>query len=138
MKIYDCFTDGSFNLETQKASWAFIIIDGDKIIHQNKGIIENPDWNTGRQIAGECFAVVNALEWAAQNNAKLNVNYDYTGVYFWVCDIWGQNRWKANREYTAKYRKKVLDLSRNLEKMTKVKAHAGVAFNEYVDKLAKT
>jgi len=138
MEIIDIYTDGSFNLTTRKASWAFIVVKNDEVIHKNKGIIDNDDWNTGFQISGECFAVVNALEWAKQNNYKLNLFVDYVGLIEWVADIWNRKPWRTNTEYTIKYRKIVLESKDNINNIIKVKSHSGNKYNELCDAYAKT
>lgn len=134
----NCYTDGSFNETTKQASWAFVIIKEDQVIHKNKGIILDENWNSGRQIAGECWAVVNALEWAKQNNYKLDIFFDYAGLKSWIADIWNEKPWKTNKEYTVLYRQKVLELSDHLNTMVKIKGHSGNKWNDFVDSYAKT
>jgi len=132
MKVY---TDGSFN--GKNASWAFIVVDDEKLIHKNKGVIEDPVKNEGFQIAGECGAVVEALRYAKANNLKIDIYYDYVGLYHWVADLFGGKPWKTNKSYTQEYRKDVMSLAAHLNSFIKVKAHSGEKWNEEVDKYAK-
>jgi ribonuclease HI len=135
MTILNCYTDGSFN--GKNASWAFIIIDNNKIIHQDKGIITDPEILTGRQVGGETTAVIKSLEWAASNQVKLKIHVDYLGLICWINDLWSEKPWKTNKQYTVEYRKKVLELREHLDSMVKIKSHSGVLHNELVDQLAK-
>lgn len=137
MDKLNCYVDGSFNETTKQASWAFIIIKNEEVIHTKRGIILDENWNSGRQISGECFAVVNALEWAKENNIKLSIRYDYTGLFNWVADLFNQKPWKTNKEYTILYRKKVLAMRENIVDFVKIKSHSGDRFNELADQLAK-
>ncbi len=130
------FTDGSF--QNGKGVWGFVVFDADNnVIHAAKGIIDNPKHNEGRQIAGECQAVLQALTWAKLNNQKIKIFFDYSGLRLWVADIWGEKPWKTNKEYTVSYRQNFLLLKDHLVDMVWVKGHSGVAGNEMVDRYLK-
>lgn len=137
MKNLDCYCDGSFNELTKNASWAFIIVDNDEIIHKNKGIITDENFNSGRQIAGECFGVIKSLEWAKENDIKLKIHFDYIGLKCWIDDLFNQKPWRTNKEYTILYREKVLSMRDYVVDFVKIKAHSGIRFNEIADQLAK-
>ncbi len=132
------YTDGSFI--DGKARWGFVVFDGDKEIYRNKGIIDNIGWNTGRQIAGECQAVLEALKWAKENNQKIVIAYDYIGCLNWIIDYLYLDKipWKQNKEYTKLYRQNFFLLKDWVKDMVWVKGHSGVRGNEIVDKYLKT
>lgn len=132
MATLSIYTDGSF--QENKGVWGFIAYDFTGQIHKNKGIIEDPKWNTGRQIAAECEGVIKALEWCREQNHKCTIYYDYIGLRAWVADIWGDKPWRTNKEYTILYRQKVLGYVDLLIDMRWVKGHSGVVGNESVDK----
>ena len=130
------FTDGSF--QNGKAVWGFVVFnDQNQKIHAAKGVIDNPKHNEGRQIAGECQAVLQALNWAKLNNQEITIYYDYVGLKNWVADFWGEKPWKTNKEYPVSYRQNFFLLTDHLIDMVWVKGHAGNAGNEAVDNFIK-
>lgn len=129
------YTDGSF--DGKHASWAYIIVKDNQIIHKNKGIITDPDKCAGFQIAGECQGVVEALKYAKENNLIIDIYHDYIGLYSWVADLFGDKAWKTNKSYTQEYRENVISLREHLNSFIKVKGHSGNRWNEEVDKYAK-
>lgn len=128
-KILDAYTDGSFN--GKNASWAFIIIEDNKIITQQKGILTG-DINSMWQIGGEITAAEKAVEWARQNNVKVNIHYDYTGI-----ENWATRKWKAKNTHTQYFRDFMDANSQCINSYVKVKAHSDNLFNNFVDELAK-
>lgn len=128
-KILNVYTDGSFNGQT--ASWAFIVIENDKPIFQNKGTLSG-DINKMWQIGGEIKAAENAVLWAAKNDCQLVINYDYLGVEYWAT-----GKWRAKNEHTKAYKSFMEQNSKYIKGWNKVLAHSGVKWNEACDSLAK-
>lgn len=128
-KILDAYTDGSFN--GKNASWAFIIVENNQITAQQKGILDG-DINSMWQIGGEITAVVKLIEWARQNNAKVNIHYDYTGI-----ENWATGKWKAKNTHTQYFRDFMMANSQYINAYIKVKAHSTNFFNNAVDELVK-
>lgn len=128
-KILDIYTDGSFN--GQNSSWAFIVIEDNKPIFQNKGVLEG-DINKMWQIGGEIKAVENAVLWARKNNCQININYDYLGV-----EHWATGKWRAKNEHTKAYATFMQEHSKYINKYVKVKAHSDNQYNNLVDSLVK-
>lgn len=127
------YTDGSF--DGVNPSWAFLIVQDNKVIFKNRGILDK--YLDSYQIGGECEAVIQALKYCKGNNLKAEIFYDYIGVLNWVADIIGMKNWKTNKEVSQNYRAEVLKYKDYIINFIKVKAHSGDYFNEMVDKFTR-
>lgn len=140
LKIY---VDGSFNPATYNWGAGSIIIDEnnrtlDEIIDSDF------DHYGSRQIAGECFSVINALkkiyeEYDLTSVDEIEIYYDYAGIEKWV-----NRQWQASSDIAKEYVQKVRSLIRELlvnkdveVTFHKVKAHSDDEFNDRADRLAK-
>lgn len=132
--LVDVYTDGSFRKE--EIRWGFVIVLDNKELHRGSGSMPK-SYNCYRQVAGELMAVGRAIEWAKLNDYKINLFYDYIGVYNWVADIKNdkKNLWQAKKDLTKRYRKFMLENARVVESFTWVKGHSGNKWNEVVDQL---
>ena len=128
-QILDVYTDGSFN--GQNASWAFVVVKDDKPIFQQKGVLSG-DINSMWQIGGEIKAAEFAVQWAKDNNTKININHDYTGVSLWATGVW-----RAKNPHTKAYQAFMQENSNYINSYKKVKAHGTDVWNNFVDELAK-
>lgn len=128
-KILNVYTDGSFN--GKNASWAFIVVQNDEVLFQDRGVLEG-DINKMWQIGGEIKAAENAVLWAAKNDCKININYDYLGV-----EHWATGKWRAKNEHTKAYVAFMQENSKYINKYVKVKAHSDNQYNNLADSLAK-
>lgn len=135
MITVNIYSDGSFIED--KARWAFLVDDGGRVVHSAGGIIDDPIWNQGRQVGGECRAVIEGIKWCVSNGYKARIYHDYTGLFEWVADYFNKVPWKANTEYTKYYRKYISENLSHITEFVKVKAHSGNKYNEMVDKIAK-
>lgn len=72
--IINIYTDGSYNNFTKKGSYAFVAVKNHEIIYTESDIIYNPlSWN----INGELKAIINAINWAIENNySSVNIYTD--------------------------------------------------------------
>ena len=131
--LVDVYVDGSF--DGQNASWAFAVIDPikDSVIFEDKGVITDPDINSGRQIGGEVQAVIEAIECCKRNSLIAIIYYDYIGI-----EEWARCRWVANKSYTKRYQEYMMVNGQYFHRFVKIKSHTGNKWNEYVDKLAKS
>ena len=140
--IYDAYVDGSFTAKFDKGAWAYTIVDNetDKSIAEGVGLLNytlQPELRKLRNIATECRAVIEALDYASVYNMRLNVYYDYIGLQRWVWDITeNQTPWQCKNDFTWEYRQDVIRYEEYLNKMIWVKGHNGNKWNEYTDELA--
>ena len=131
------YTDGSYNTKTNVGSWAYVMLKDKVKIHEASGKTKE-NFLVSRNIAGECTAVLKALQYCDANNiTKVEIHHDLEGVQKWAKPINGEKRWKATTEITKvyqtwfdKYTKKI-----NVD-FVHVKGHSGETWNEYVDELA--
>ena len=136
IKIY---TDGSCLENPGNGGWAAIIfIDNEKVV-----ITGNKKNTTNNQM--ELLAAIEALKKIPEGEGqKIQIytdsKYVKQGITEWI-KKWIQNNWKTS----SKQKVKNVKLWKELNEISKkhkiewhwVKAHAGVAFNEEVDELAK-
>lgn len=78
MDTVDIYPDGSFN--GKNASWAFVAVKNEEIIHSEKGVLEG-DINKMWQVGGEMAAVMNGVEFCIKNNLKCDIYYDLINLY---------------------------------------------------------
>ena len=122
-KIYDAYVDGSFSAKYDKGSWAYTIVDSetDKSIAEGVGLLNytlQPELRKLRNIATECRAVIEALDYASVYNMRLNVYYDYIGLQRWVWDITeNQTPWQCKNDFTWEYRQDVIRYEKYLNKI---------------------
>jgi ribonuclease HI len=133
------YTDGSFTPKCIGYSgWAFIVLDSneEEIIHKDFGKIECES----RNIDGECYAVIKALEWITKNiedkYKTIKIFYDYEGIHKWI-----SGEWKTNKKVSINYRSIVNEFIHQLYptniEWIKVKSHSNNKWNDEVDKLCK-
>ena len=128
-EFMDVYTDGSF--VNGQYSWAYVFVQGDQIVCEDKGLGKNTDAASMRNVAGELAAVLYAVRQAVKMGVKIRIHHDYAGIAFWVT-----GEWKAQNEYTKKYVELMNQYKGNFT-FKKVAAHTGYKFNEYVDQRAK-
>lgn len=133
------YVDGSYNSVTNTIKWGYIIVDGDndcaEILHSDVGMLTDHPYCEGWQIAGELIAAAKAAKWAAANSTKIDIYYDYIGIYNWVKDIFGAKAppWKAKKEYVIKYRERMKKCQPYIRGFHKVESHSGNYWNDYID-----
>lgn len=130
--LVDVYVDGSF--DGQNASWAFAVVnkETDSVLFDAKGIITDPDINSGRQVGGEIQAVIEAIDFCKTKGLTAAIHYDYIGI-----EMWATFQWAANKSYTKKYQQFMRQNKQHIHSFVKIKSHTGNKWNEYVDKLAK-
>lgn len=137
------YVDGSYNLNTKCWGAAAIILNSEQEELETISFSEFDKYGS-RQIAGECFSTVRALEtiyqtYDLEDIEEIIICYDYEGI-----EKWANFEWKVNsaiaKEYLEKIHKIMIDLILNKDvdvEFSKVKAHSNHALNDKVDMLAK-
>jgi len=136
------YTDGATSnngYDGARGGWAYIVLEGDKIIKEESGYVPEATNNKC-----ELIALINACK-AIYNIWGEHIIYS-DSAYCIRCwkekwyERWERNGWKtsnktpvANKEL---WRELIPFFRNSLLKFEKVKGHSGDKWNEYVDKLA--
>lgn len=126
------YVDGSNKGDASAFSWGVILfINGKKIKLSGVG---NEKFNSYRNVAGELFASVNAVNYAIKaNKKKIIICHDYSGIRHWAL-----GEWKTKNELSKHYKNFFDSALKKIEvQFVKAEGHTGDTFNEEVDKLAK-
>ena len=129
MDSVEVYTDGSY--KDGIATWAFIVIQDDKIFHSDSGTVTDDTmvselWN----VAGELEAARQAIKWAVDTNTNIILISDYQGIQGWA------TTWKTNTTWTEAYAKYAKENKDKISEFRYVRAHSKNSWNDYVDKLA--
>ena len=127
------YVDGSFDLENLTYSYGVVFITKDSK-RTYSGREDNMELAQMRNVSGELRGAMVAMEIALEEKIKrLYLHFDYTGIRDWA-----EGNWKTNREGTKRYKKFYDGIKDQLDvKFIKVRAHAGIEYNEEADRLAK-
>ncbi len=129
------FTDGSFDEKLNRYSYGVLLVDKNNNEHFLYGYGDNPKYLSAKNIIGEIFGVINALDWAVSNSYEnVKIYYDYEGLYAWVSGKWAPNS-NAAKMYVNLYHSKFDELL-NVS-FEKVKGHSNNKYNDTADRLAK-
>ncbi len=126
---YEVYTDGSF--VNGKYSYGYAFVKDGEVVFESKGVGEDLEAASMRNVAGELAAVVHAVEKAKTLNARILIYHDYSGISHWVTGDW-QAKNKFTQAYVA-----FMKAHHGLYEFKKVAGHSGDRFNDYVDRLAK-
>lgn len=124
-----CFpqADGSLRI-----GWGVVITKGGQEVFRNKGNDIPREAFIHRNVAGEIWAILKALEWCQENQATdITIHFDYQGLESWVTGAW-----KTKLPFTQFYAQAVKATGIKI-RWKKVKAHSGIPENEMADRLAK-
>lgn len=128
----DIYVDGSYREGAPYVGYAAVILQGANLLHELYGPIRMEDTHGTRQVAGELFAVGNAVKWCLANGVRAaNIHYDYFGI-----EKWATGAWKAKQPITQRYVTFIRSVGIPI-RWIKVAAHTGNRWNEHVDQLAK-
>lgn len=128
------YVDGSFDKKSESYSFGAVLILNNQVIKTLSRVGNNPKYQSSRQIAGEVFGALHAIDWAIQNDfKKITIHYDYLGI-----EKWALGEWRTNKAVSIDYAQSFQELASKIEiQFVKVKAHAGVEYNEMADQIAK-
>ena len=124
-----CFpqSDGSLRI-----GWGLLVKKDGKEVYRAKGNDIPPEAVEHRNVAGEVFGILKALQWCqAQSITEVTLYYDYQGL-----ESWATGAWRAKLPFTQSYAHAVKASGISIH-WIKVKAHSGNPENEIVDQLAK-
>ena len=129
------YTDGSYEERLNEYAYGAIVFSPDGTQKSLSGKGNDPLYVSTRNIAGEVLGVLSALKYAVtQGFQKIKIYHDYAGLSFWA-----KGEWKASSPISVWYRSEYIKLARAVDvEFVKVKGHSNNAFNEKVDKLAKS
>ena len=124
-----CFPQGDGSL---RIGWGLLVKQDGEEVYRAKGNDIPPEAHRHRNVAGEIFGILKALEWCqAEGITEVTLYFDYQGLESWVTGAW-----RAKLPFTQFYAQTV-----NASDITihwiKIKAHSGNPENEIADQLAK-
>jgi ribonuclease HI len=137
--VYQLYTDGGCK-SRGLGSWAFAIINGEKLLESNSGLV---DETTNNRM--ELQAIINGLKRFNTQTCEVEVLSD--SAYCVNCfrqswySKWKKNNWKNASGEDVKNKDmwvELIDLVESFHfsiKWTHVKGHSGNKWNEYVDGL---
>lgn len=143
MSKLSVYVDGSYNPKTESWGAGAIILDSNGVKLEEIMLSEKDSFGS-RQIAGECYSVLSALEkiyngYDLSKIDEISIFYDYLGI-----EMWATSKWKARSDVALIYSAKVKTLMMLLfcdkkasVNFNKVKAHSGHQLNDLADDLAK-
>lgn len=127
------YVDGSYNITTKVFGYGIVMFHNGKEYHLSQSYA-NPEMAVMRNVAGEIYGSMAAMEYAVLHNiSHLTIYYDYMGISKWCT-----GEWKANKEGTIAYKKYYEKVRKKVNiKFQKVKGHSGDQYNDLADSLAK-
>ncbi|HVG20310.1 MAG TPA: RNase H family protein, partial [Blastocatellia bacterium] len=127
---HEIYVDGSYL--NGATGYGVVILKDGKVVEELFGPVVDYSASDTRQVAGELFAVEQALRWCEKNSVKeVGIFYDYLGI-----EKWATGAWKANQAMTQDYAKFVRASGVRI-RWNKVHSHTGNRWNDRADQLAK-
>lgn len=130
------YTDGSYDEKTADFSYGVLIVDLEFNEIELCSKLSYKQFAASRNIAGEVFGVLTALDWAMSNGYdKIKIYHDLESV-----SKWAQGEFNADSDISRFY---VERLSQRFNgcidyQFSKVKGHSNNPYNERADKLASS
>lgn len=130
----DIYVDGSYHIRKHIYGWGVVLLTGEAQ-QTLSGWGDEADYLSARNVAGEIFASLNALQWAVDHGyTSVRIFHDYEGIAKWAT-----GDWRTNTPISIMYAAKVREIyaPKLMISFCKVEAHTGVQYNELADRLAK-
>ncbi|WP_066896742.1 viroplasmin family protein [Clostridium nigeriense] len=134
----DClhiYVDGSYNISTEKYSYALVAVKENIIQYIENGKSKDNSSKSIRQIAGELEATIKGVEYALrQKENKVVIFHDYAGIAHHATGFW-----ERKEQSSIEYHNKMKSLMNNgIEVIfVKVDSHTGDLYNEIADEKCK-
>lgn len=132
---YKVYCDGSCNRDKHIYSYGSVILNpNDEVIVRMYQGYENNEFAQFANIAGECFGVLESLEYCKEHNiSKVIIYHDYLGV-----KMWALGSWQTNSAISKYYSDKIKEYRELIDfKFIWIKGHNKNHYNEEADQLAK-
>jgi len=123
------YVDGSFSPDFPYSGWGLVVVENNQELYRLGGVTPFPAMS--RNIDGELFAAIKALEWLNEHQKVGTICHDYEGIARFA-----KGEWKAKSTVALEYIKKARPLLGE-NKFKKVDAHTGHQWNDLVDQIAK-
>ena len=148
MRKIDIYTDGSSLGNPGPGGWGLVVVEGDKIIHEQGGHDKNTTNNRMElQAVIETLKYLSARQDLAEKFGDISIHADSAyvlgGVTSWIAN-WEKNGWKtANKKpvMNKELWQELIALVRSYPykiNWQKIKGHAGHIYNERADEIATT
>lgn len=131
--VVEVYVDGSAHTHDNviDVGWAYKIVFPDTRVVSAHGNDVEEGFKSQRNVAGECTAVMRALDrLVALGVTYVTLYHDYEGLSKWV-----RGEWRAKNVYTSDYAAKVRSSGVDIE-WRWVPGHSGIKGNEQVDMAA--
>jgi ribonuclease HI len=128
------YVDGSYveSDHRQTVGWAFEVWQAGQSRYRSAGSFDASHAAGTRNIAGECYAVLAALDWCERTQLRaIECRHDYTGLAHWARGTW-QATTALTQHFAATLRRTGIAIA-----WTKVEAHRGEVGNSRVDEAAR-
>lgn len=127
---YHIYVDGSFL--DGRVGYGVVILENDRVVEEISGLVPTEFIQGTRQIAGELYAVQEAVRWCQKNSIQeIDVFYDYKGI-----EKWATGEWKTKKPLTRGYAEFIRSCGIRIH-WHKVDSHTGNRWNERADELAR-
>lgn len=128
------YVDGSNLGDGSAFSWGIVLFNKEKGKVPISGKSEEERFTKYRNISGELFASVNAVNYAIKNKMKkITIYHDYSGIRHWAL-----GEWKTKNDLSKVYREFFQSAMKSIDvQFVKADGHTGDKFNEEADVLAK-
>ena len=138
----EIYTDGSSLGNPGPGGWGVVVVEKEKVIHEQGGYEKN---TTHTRM--ELMAVIETLKYIIKHHTKSNVtifadsNYVLSGIQSWIYN-WEKNGWRtANKKQVLNKDlwQELISLIRNYRgkiSWQKVKGHSGHIWNDKADEIA--
>ncbi len=128
--VCEIYVDGSFS--NGSTGYGVVILRAGEVIEELSGLVPAEFVGGTNQIAGELYAVREAIHWCKRNSVReIDVFYDYDGI-----EKWASGEWKTKQHLTRNYAELIRNSGININ-WHKVNSHTGNRCNEKADELAR-